>query len=212
MPWLPQSHGRLVDTPASGVDFLPTILELAGLPPPPPLQRVDGVSLVPLLTGGGGGLAARSLFWHCPHYGNQGGEPSSFVTRGHLKLILYHETMTVELYDIVADPAERTDLLLRPSGGGPSGGDRSGGTNSSYAAAAAGLRRELDHHLAETGAKFATPDPEFSEPERAEVWACRLAGMAATMEPQHAEFLAADYSPGTEPDWWGSVSTARPRM
>jgi arylsulfatase A-like enzyme len=62
-----------------GTDFYPTILQLAGLPLRPQ-QHVDGVSLVPLLEGGQ--LAARPLFWHYPHYGNQGGEPSSIIRDG----------------------------------------------------------------------------------------------------------------------------------
>lgn len=31
-----------------------------------------------------------TLFWHYPHYGNQGGEPSSIIRRGHWKLIHYY--------------------------------------------------------------------------------------------------------------------------
>ena len=66
--------GAVSDVPASGIDWYPTLLELAGVNVPPE-QEVDGVSLVPLLKGNK--LAARPLYWHYPHYGNQGGEPSS---------------------------------------------------------------------------------------------------------------------------------------
>ena len=70
--------GTLCNTPVTGADFYPTILELAGLPARPK-QHEDGVSLVPLLKGGS--ISTRPLFWHYPHYGNQGGEPSSIIRR-----------------------------------------------------------------------------------------------------------------------------------
>ena len=70
------TSGSICDTPMSGIDYLPTLLQLAGVTNSPK-QIVDGVSLVPLLKGGS--LAPRPLFWHYPHYGNQGGEPSSII-------------------------------------------------------------------------------------------------------------------------------------
>ena len=66
--------GSTCDTPVTSTDFYPTLLELAGLPPLP-RQHLDGVSLVPLLKGGS--LARGPLFWHYPHYGNQGGAPGA---------------------------------------------------------------------------------------------------------------------------------------
>ena len=69
---------------------------------------MDGVSLVPL-------LKAKSriapLYWHYPHYGNQGGEPSSMIMEGDWKQIHYHEDGRNELYDLSSDPGERNDLL-----------------------------------------------------------------------------------------------------
>ncbi len=61
--------GSTCDTPVISMDFYPTILELAGLPLRP-RQHVDGRSLVPLLRGRP--LDRGPLFWHYPHYGNQG--------------------------------------------------------------------------------------------------------------------------------------------
>ena len=52
---------------------------MAGLPLRP-RQHVDGVSLVPLLKGGT--RPERPLFWHYPHYSNQGGAPGGAVRAG----------------------------------------------------------------------------------------------------------------------------------
>ena len=61
-------EGSITEIPATGTDFYPTILELAGLQAKP-AQHKDGVSLVPIFKGGK--IAKRDLFWHYPHYGNQ---------------------------------------------------------------------------------------------------------------------------------------------
>ena len=66
-------------------DFYPTILSMAGLPPKPE-QHQDGRSLVPLLRGGA--TAEReAIYWHYPHYSNQGGFPGGAVRMGDWKLI-----------------------------------------------------------------------------------------------------------------------------
>ena len=65
-----------------GVDLFPTLLELAGLENP---VKVDGKSLVPLLKDQS--FDERPIFWHYPHYGNQGGDPSAIVRKGDWKLI-----------------------------------------------------------------------------------------------------------------------------
>ena len=67
---------KTIETPVTGADLFPTLLELAGIENP---VRVDGKSLVPLLNGKA--FAERSLFWHYPHYGNQGGDPSAIIRK-----------------------------------------------------------------------------------------------------------------------------------
>ena len=62
---------------------------------------VDGVSLAPLLTAGRP-LADRPLYWHYPHYSNQGGRPGGAVRDGAWKLIELYETGRRELFDAVA--------------------------------------------------------------------------------------------------------------
>jgi arylsulfatase A-like enzyme len=95
------------DVPVISNDFYPTILDMAGLPSRPE-QHVDGVSLAPLLKGGT--LAERPLYWHYPHYSNQGGRPSGSVRMGKHVLIENYEDGKLELYDVVADLSEKSDL------------------------------------------------------------------------------------------------------
>jgi arylsulfatase A-like enzyme len=174
--------GSVTEIPATGMDFFPTILELAGLPLLPE-QHVDGVSLVPVLKGGT--IPDRPLFWHYPHYGNQGGEPSSIVRQGPWKLILYHEDGRMELYHLEHDPGERDNLAATQV-------DR-----------VAGLRKLLDQWLAETGAVMPRPNPRF-DPEKFEA---RLTNerteRKARLEARHARYLDADWKP--DEDWWGSA-------
>jgi arylsulfatase A-like enzyme len=102
--------GTVCDTPVISTDFYPTLLDLAGLPLKPDQHR-DGVSIKPLLTGGM--LPARPLFWHYPHYGNQGGAPSGGVRDGDWKLIEWYEDNRAELFNIREDISEKTDLAAQ---------------------------------------------------------------------------------------------------
>jgi len=74
-------------------------------------QHCDGVSLVPLLKGGRD-LPREAIFWHYPHYGNQGGTPGSSVRMGDYKLIEFFEDGRIELYDLESDPGEDHNLAL----------------------------------------------------------------------------------------------------
>jgi len=65
--------------------------------------------LVPLLKGGDE-LDREAIFWHYPHYGNQGGTPGSSVRAGDYKLIEFFETGHVELYNLREDIGEEHDL------------------------------------------------------------------------------------------------------
>jgi arylsulfatase A-like enzyme len=96
--------------PVTSTDFYPTFLEMAGLDPMPD-QHGDGVSLAPLLKGAPS-LDREAIFWHYPHYGNQGGTPGSSVRAGDFKLIEFFEDRHVELYNLRSDIGEETDLAL----------------------------------------------------------------------------------------------------
>ena len=101
-----RSH-LLCDTPTTTPDWYPTFLELAGLKPHPE-QHMDGVNIAPLLRGEP--MPERPLFWHYPHYGNQGGEPVAAVRCGNYKLLKFFEDNHTELYDLSQDIGESFDL------------------------------------------------------------------------------------------------------
>ena len=94
--------------PVASIDFYPTLLELAGAPPPPG-QPLDGISWAALLRGGDP-PARRRLFWHFPCYVGKA-TPASAVREGDFKLIEFFEDGGhVELYNLGDDPAEQRDL------------------------------------------------------------------------------------------------------
>jgi arylsulfatase A-like enzyme len=95
-------------TPVMSLDIFPTALEFAGVKLPAGLA-IDGRSLVPLLRGGA--VPDRdALFWHYPHYGNQGGFPGGAVRMGDWKLVENYEDGHVELYNLRDDLSEKHDL------------------------------------------------------------------------------------------------------
>jgi arylsulfatase A len=106
--------GSVDETPVCSIDFFPTIMEVAGIKNPAP---VDGVSLVPILTGRGT-IHREALYWHYPHYANQvrspgapaGGGPGAAMRAGRWKLIQHFETGYHELYDLDRDLGETNNL------------------------------------------------------------------------------------------------------
>jgi arylsulfatase A-like enzyme len=104
--------GSTCDVPVISTDFYPTMLEMAGLPSRPD-QHQDGVSLVPLLRGEPSLPQTRALYWHYPHYSNQGGFPGGAIREGDWKLIERYEDGRVHLYNLADDVGERTDLAER---------------------------------------------------------------------------------------------------
>ena len=92
-----------------GMDFYPTLLAAAGLPLMPG-QHADGVSLLPVLSGGGK-LPERPLVFHFPHYSGSTG-PNSVLIENNWKLIRFYndETGRHLLYNLAVDPFEQHDL------------------------------------------------------------------------------------------------------
>jgi len=99
--------GSLCDTPVVTMDFYPTILQMAGQPLLP-LQHLDGHSLVPLVEGLSS-FADRSLYWHYPHYSNQGGFPGGSIRAGQWKLIERFEDGKAQLFNLKEDIGEQHD-------------------------------------------------------------------------------------------------------
>lgn len=97
--------GRRVATPVSLVDIAPTVLALADVPPPAPL---DGLSLLPLLDGSGAGFDRQVVFGEFPRSGWVR-EPH-YVARGaDTKCMLSQSGQSDVCFDLRDDPNE-----LRP--------------------------------------------------------------------------------------------------
>jgi arylsulfatase A-like enzyme len=107
--------GTLQDAQVLNIDLAPTLLDLAGLPPPASMQ---GKSWRPLLTGTVARLRSRFLyeyFHEAPYI------PPTMVAlrRGDHKLIRYPgRPAWRELFDLRADPYERRNLFADPASQG----------------------------------------------------------------------------------------------
>ena len=100
--------GAVCDTPVISVDVFPTMLEMAGADAKA-YAHCDGVSLAPLLRGETK-WGRDTLFWHYPHYSNQGGFPGAAVRVGDWKLVERFEDGRVHLYNLKDDIGERRDV------------------------------------------------------------------------------------------------------
>ncbi len=133
--------GSVIDDPVISTDFYPTMLQMAGLPLDS-AQHVDGISLVPVLERTGT-LERDALYWHYPHYGNQGGFPGSAVRMGRYKLIESFEHERLQLFDLDNDVSEQNDLVDEMPG------------------RVREMHELLERWRGEVDAKLPTPNPQF---------------------------------------------------
>jgi hypothetical protein len=83
------------------------------------------------------------MYWHYPHYGNQGGAPSGAIRDGDWKLIEWYEDGRRELFHLGKDIGEKYDLTkLTPE-------------------KAEGLANRLRAWRQETQAVMPTPNPRY---------------------------------------------------
>ncbi|MFT5886928.1 MAG: arylsulfatase A-like enzyme [Arcticibacterium sp.] len=108
----PANYSGIVRTsvePVIGHDFYPTFLSLAGITADN--SNLDGVDLSPILKENKT-IDRKELFWHYPHYHGSGWTPGAALLRGDWKLIEFHETGVIELYNLSQDISESNDLSL----------------------------------------------------------------------------------------------------
>jgi arylsulfatase A-like enzyme len=91
------------------IDLYPTLLGLAGIPVPNP-SRIDGRSLIPLLDGRPAGWPDRMLFTHMAGTGSVTERPGAVRTQQYRWV---HRAGGDELYDMVADPGQHTNVISR---------------------------------------------------------------------------------------------------
>ena len=99
---------RVDDTAVCSVDFYKTLLDLTGVRNGKRVMT-DGVSLSGLLRNEKP-IKERDLFWHYPHYSNQGGFPGGVIRRGRYKLVERFEDGALHLFDLESDIGERNDI------------------------------------------------------------------------------------------------------
>ena len=170
------------DSQVIGIDFLPTLLSLSNLNLS---TKTDGIDFSPVFQGKS--LPERSIFWHYPHYGNQGGEPSSVIRKGDWKLIYYHEDNRNELYNLKIDVSESQPL------------------NAQFPQKVTELRKELDQWLKDTHARLPIPDPTYIPQKEAKYLYKQETETLRKLEEQRLEMLKPTFTPNA--NWWGSKIT-----
>lgn len=150
-----------------------------------PKQHQDGESLKPLFEGKV--LKDRALYWHYPHYGNQGGQPNSTIRDINMKLIHYWEDGHDELYDLSKDPYEKNDLASK-------------NTKESLV-----LNAKLMGWLKSVNANLPVQDKEFNQELANKKHKNNEEVMMPKLEKERLNFLKKDYKPNE--NWWKSKVT-----
>ena len=103
------------DAVLTAVDLLPTFCEIAGVKLPSDYQP-DGISQVAVLTGKGSPKRAKPIFWKMSgSWPIRESSPYHWVSYAVVndpwKLVANHDLSYVELYDLMADPLEKDNLM-----------------------------------------------------------------------------------------------------
>ncbi|MFZ9388888.1 MAG: sulfatase [Chitinophagaceae bacterium] len=134
--------GSVSELPVCTIDIFPT----AGKAIDPHYKAdkpIDGKDILGMLQDPGK-YANREIYWHYPHYSNQGGKPGSAIRKGEYKLVYYFEDNSAELFNLALDTGEKNNI----------------------AASRPALVRKLSNRLKkwwnETGASFPEPNPSYN--------------------------------------------------
>lgn len=103
----PDNHET--DAVVTSTDFYPTILDMVGLPLKPQ-EHLDGKSFKAALLEDSA-YDRGDIFWHYPHYSNQGSRPCGAVRSGDYKLIEYYDDNSLELYNLKEDIGENQNII-----------------------------------------------------------------------------------------------------
>lgn len=93
------------------IDFMPSIIEMAGIKKYKTIQKIEGTSFLPLINGGSTKHFHRALYWHFPNKwggadtntAGKGYGATSSILGGNWKLIYYYETGKTELFNLKDD-------------------------------------------------------------------------------------------------------------
>jgi arylsulfatase A-like enzyme len=94
-------------------DFFPTVLEMAGIQKYETIQKIDGISFIPLLFQTATTASGRDLIWHYPNkWGGSGPGigTTSTIRSGDWKLIYWYKDQQFELYNISEDIGEMNNI------------------------------------------------------------------------------------------------------
>jgi arylsulfatase A-like enzyme len=128
----------VTDQLAITADLVPTLLAGCDVPLK---EKLDGVDLAAVLAGKK--VERGPLFWHYPHYANQGSRPSACIHDGEYKLIEFYGEERRELFHVSKDIRETRNLA----------GDQP--------ERVATMAAKLEAWRKEVGAKRPTPNPDY---------------------------------------------------
>lgn len=109
---MPNSNANttIFNQPVVSTDLYPTLLSAANLQFQPQ-QHLDGIDLTQFTDSDDrSNLTQRPIYFHYPHYSNQGGFPGAAIRQGDWKLIERFENGSFQLYNLAEDIGEKTDL------------------------------------------------------------------------------------------------------
>jgi len=184
VPWL-KTENKTSEFPVTHADFYPTLLDLANIPLLEN-QHEDGISLKPIVEGKTINLE-RPLYWHYPHYGNQGGEPSSIIQQNGWKLIHYWEDNREELFKLPSSEKDELNVITK------------------HPKIAQKLSNQLISWLKEVDAKYPEKDMEFDSIKRQKRITNIKTEKLESLEKRRLEVLSKHFKPND--NWWKSKTT-----